>query len=202
MYFAFTLYTVVGFGDFAPRTAGGKALVVGCTIFGMVVAFALVAEIGARLLDAASTIRAVRDWPAAVFASLFAAYVLAGGAYFHGLGLLQDSASVWDGAYYCFVAVSTLGLGDKVPRVTALPLLSTYVYTIFGIALASASIHAMAEVGGDPPRPPDRADSDRDASASAWTTRRRHTFRLWNSVRRSRPSALIVRRTASMPVAI
>jgi hypothetical protein len=157
-YFTFTLYTTIGFGNFAPLTAAGKGVVILCTGFGLVIAFALFHAIGDRLNSELRRWHLVRTHPGKAFAAMFVAYVLLGGACVHGAGLLQESASVWDGAYFCFVAISTLGLGDRLPRVSVWPLLTTYLYVIFGIALASAWVHTATEaVGG--------LDETRDAGA-------------------------------------
>ena len=145
-YFAFTVYTTIGFGDFAPRTTGGRFFVVFVVIFGMGIAFAFFGALGEKIYIALRRhFGFVERHKAKVYAALVTAYVLGGGLYFYALGLLQASPSFGDAVYYCVVTISTLGLGDELPRVAALPLLSTYVYAIGGIALASAAIQALAE---------------------------------------------------------
>jgi len=147
MFFAFTCVTTIGFGDFSPRTHSGKGFVVVVTSFGMAVAFAIFAEIGERIAVAAR--RVSKSHASVVLTAALVAYVFAGGAYFHGLGLLDDpeNPDVLVGAYFCFVSISTLGLGDVLPRIATFPLLSTYAYTVLGIALASATMHANAKLG-------------------------------------------------------
>jgi len=147
MFFAFTCVTTIGFGDFSPRTHSGKGFVVVVTTFGMAVAFAIFAEIGERIAVAAR--RVSESHASVVLTAALVAYVFAGGAYFHGLGLLDDpeNPDVLVGAYFCFVSISTLGLGDVLPRIATFSLLSTYAYTVLGIALLSATMHANAKLG-------------------------------------------------------
>ena len=187
-YFSFTLFTTIGFGDFTPQTDGGKITAVACTTFGMIIAFALFTAIGERIYETSRVYcRVVERWPASVFVMMFAVYILSGGSYFHKLDLLQGAGGLGDATYFCFTAVSTLGLGDMLPKMENLPLASTYFYSIFGIALASAAIHAVTDaselvdiesvqntlpsVSGhllSPPRPtrPDPDDADADDATS------------------------------------
>lgn len=184
-YFAFTCYTTIGYGNFAPATPGGKCLVVLTTFFGMVVAFGLFGVIGERILGEVRRLRGLSDHPGAVLACAFLAYLAVGAAFFYGFDLLQGDSTFLDAAYFCFVAVSTLGLGDVLPRTAAFPLLATFVYTVLGIALASASVYAVSEPSADaddmapersslgkfnlhsprtPPDPAGRDDRDSDGS--------------------------------------
>ena len=148
-YFAFTCWTTIGYGNFAPATPGGKCLVVFTTFFGMVIAFGLFGVIGERILGEVRRLRGLSDHPGAVLACAFLAYLAAGAAFFYGFDLLQGDSTFLQAAYFCFVAVSTLGLGDVLPRTAAFPLLATFVYTVLGIALASASVYAVSEPSAD-----------------------------------------------------
>lgn len=144
-YFAFTCYTTIGYGDFAPRTDEGKVLVVLVTVFGMAVAFKLFKAVGERMFR-----RMHHHLPrraSLALSLLFVLYIVGGGCYFRGADLLQggDEATYATAMYFAFVTVSTLGLGDVLPRVEDLPMISCYVYAVLGISLASAALQANAE---------------------------------------------------------
>ena len=61
-------------------------------------------------------------------------------------GVIVGSPEYWTVLYWCFVTLSTLGLGDYTPKTSrALSVVSFYVYVVGGISLLSLVVQYLQE---------------------------------------------------------
>jgi potassium channel subfamily K, invertebrate len=83
---------------------------------------------------------AKKRWFYAIGAVLFLALYLAFGAFL--LRLWEDDWEFFDGFYFCFVTMTTIGFGDLVPSKPNYMLLCT-MYILIGLALTSTIIELV-----------------------------------------------------------
>ena len=139
-YFALTCYTTIGFGEFAPQTWGGKAYVVLCTTLGMVLVFAFFAAFGEKLLYTMLQNRLAKAHMVPLLLVSVVSYVMLVGAFYYHYELIQGDPNVGTCMYWAFEAMSTLGLGDFVPKSSYFGITSFYVTATFGIMLLSVVV--------------------------------------------------------------
>ncbi|XP_063852866.1 TWiK family of potassium channels protein 7-like [Scylla paramamosain] len=164
VFFASTIVTTIGYGNQAPVTFWGRLF---CILFGFVgipVTLSVISELGTffanlvsrvylRLRNLVNCGRADK-WLAAckglgekgskgmavvgaVGALLI--YMGVGGAFFT---LWEENWSFFEGFYFCFITMTTVGLGDLVPARTDVMFLCT-VYILVGLAITSTIIELL-----------------------------------------------------------
>ena len=167
-YFTLTLFTTVGYGNFAPRTDLGKVFVCCFTLIGMIYAFATFNMFGERVayslrklgrrLDEMVHARRVRagaipfdagwerrkhglsDRGFALAVSLCCAAYLVFGAW---LAMAVEDFSFGNGLYYAICTLSTLGLGDYTPGIETRSLVVAWIYITVGLGLLGCTVRII-----------------------------------------------------------
>jgi len=140
MFFTLSCYTTIGYGTFTPRTPGGKVMTVLVTGFGMIVALGLFSAIGTNLLFYLRHTSHPR-WLGTFIFLFLVVYILLGATTFWAAGLLQGEPSYGDCVYFACVTLSTLGLGDYVPKNTRVfSNAFTFIFVAGGLSWASVSL--------------------------------------------------------------
>lgn len=159
VFFSSTVLTTIGYGNIVPVTNSGRTF---CMFFALIgIPFTLtviadlgrifataVSELGKRLpsltrlcrAQSPSSVVSDRKWLYALAAVLFLLLYLAVGA-----GLLLIVEKDWDffeGYYFCFITMTTIGFGDLVPQKPDYMLYCT-LYILVGLALTSTIIELV-----------------------------------------------------------
>mmetsp|Transcript_28422 Transcript_28422/g.87935 ORF Transcript_28422/g.87935 Transcript_28422/m.87935 type:complete len:419 (+) Transcript_28422:264-1520(+) len=145
-YFTLTCFTTIGYGNFTPQTTGGRIWVVVVTTLGMVAAFPLFAQIGEHLLRGLRRLPITEGQRGLIVGTGLVAYLLLGATCFYYLNLLEDEPDYALTLYWSFVTLSTLGLGDVVPKThRQVAIVCTFFFVIGGISLMSLVIQFFQE---------------------------------------------------------
>ncbi|XP_047476089.1 TWiK family of potassium channels protein 7-like [Penaeus chinensis] len=160
VFFASTVITTIGYGNMAPVTAWGRFF---CILYGFVgipVTLSVIADLGTifanMVLAISKKFRRVAKNCAPfkelklpgedqsrgliVFGSVLAllVYIAIGGALF----IQWEDWSFFEAFYFCFITMTTIGLGDLVPERTEFMLVCT-IYILIGLALTSTIIELV-----------------------------------------------------------
>ncbi|XP_058063236.1 TWiK family of potassium channels protein 7 [Anopheles bellator] len=159
VFFASTVITTIGYGNIVPVTDGGRVFCLLFALIGIPFTLTVIADWGRLFAGAVSTLvknfpaiplarfcpdtgfkLSERKWLYAVGAVGFLGIYLAAGT---GLLLLwEDDWSFFDGYYFCFITMTTIGFGDLVPSKPNYMLLCT-LYILVGLALTSTIIELV-----------------------------------------------------------
>nr|XP_045595398.1 TWiK family of potassium channels protein 7-like [Procambarus clarkii] len=160
VFFASTVITTIGYGNMAPVTAWGRFF---CILYGFVgipVTLTVIADLGTIFANLVSTLskhfgiltmscgpikasrlRAKGGSRGMVVLGAVAAlllYIAVGGAIF----ILWEDWTFFEAFYFCFITMTTIGLGDLVPERTEFMLVCT-LYILIGLALTSTIIELV-----------------------------------------------------------
>ncbi|XP_046383960.1 TWiK family of potassium channels protein 7-like [Ischnura elegans] len=172
VFFASTVLTTIGYGNIAPVTFWGRAFCVIFALIGIPLTLTViadlgrlfastVAEVGARVRRCAAVLagareglasptsspasaparllrRAARSVSALAAVACLMAYLAMGAAIF----TLWEQWTFFEGFYFCFVTMTTIGFGDLVPQEPKYMLICT-LYILVGLALTSTIIELM-----------------------------------------------------------
>uniref|UniRef100_A0A1S4GN85 Potassium channel domain-containing protein n=2 Tax=Anopheles gambiae TaxID=7165 RepID=A0A1S4GN85_ANOGA len=159
VFFASTVITTIGYGNIVPVTLGGRVFCMLFALIGIPFTLTVIADWG-RLFATAVSILAKnipdlplakfcpdvgikmsdKKWLYAVGAVGFLGVYLAAGT---GLLLLwEEDWDFFDGYYFCFITMTTIGFGDLVPSKPNYMLLCT-LYILVGLALTSTIIELV-----------------------------------------------------------
>ncbi|XP_058127916.1 TWiK family of potassium channels protein 7 [Anopheles ziemanni] len=159
VFFASTVITTIGYGNIVPVTLGGRVFCMLFALIGIPFTLTVIADWGRLFASAVSTLaKNVPVLPLARFcpdvgikmtdkkrlyavgAVCFLGVYLAAGT---GLLLLwEEDWSFFDGYYFCFITMTTIGFGDLVPSKPNYMLLCT-LYILVGLALTSTIIELV-----------------------------------------------------------
>ncbi|KAI9589365.1 hypothetical protein GQX74_007534 [Glossina fuscipes] len=152
VFFSSTVLTTIGYGNIVPVTTGGRAFCICFALIGIPFTLTVIADWGRLFATAVSVLGKYlpkvpsltkfigKTWFYALSAVLFLCIYLAAGA---GLLLLwEDDWSFFDGFYFCFITMTTIGFGDLVPKKPNYMLLCT-LYILIGLALTSTIIELV-----------------------------------------------------------
>ncbi|EGB08852.1 hypothetical protein AURANDRAFT_14019, partial [Aureococcus anophagefferens] len=151
-YFTLTLFTTVGYGNFAPRTDLGKVFVCCFTLIGMIYAFATfnmfgervaysLRKLGRRIDEMVHARRhGLSDRGFALAVSLCCAAYLVFGAW---LAMAVEDFSFGNGLYYAICTLSTLGLGDYTPGIETRSLVVAWIYITVGLGLLGCTVRII-----------------------------------------------------------
>ncbi|CAG7678707.1 unnamed protein product [Allacma fusca] len=157
-FFASTVLTTIGYGDMAPETPWGRGFCILFALIGIPFTLTVIADVGKLMaaLVSMSAKRLKKSLPkktpsgtkskccssgksatvaAAVLSLLL--YILFGGYLF----TLWESWDLFNSFYFCFITMTTIGLGDLVPENTSYIILCVYI--MIGLAMTSTAIELV-----------------------------------------------------------
>ena len=112
----------------------------------MIAAFPFFAAIGAILLILLNKLPITHTQMGVILVLALSLWFFLGALYFWQLDLIVGSPEYCTVLYWCFVTLSTLGLGDYTPKTSrALSVVSFYVYVVGGISLLSLVVQYLQE---------------------------------------------------------
>ncbi|XP_039745866.1 TWiK family of potassium channels protein 7 [Pararge aegeria] len=158
VFFSSTVLTTIGYGNIVPETFWGRLFCIAYALIGIPLTLTVIADLG-RVFATVVSIMAKQmptmpKWcnrlsesnPAgqrslyAFWAVCFLFVYLSAGA---GLfKMWEDDWTFYDGFYFCFITMTTIGFGDLVPKRPKYMLLCT-LYILIGLALTSTIIELV-----------------------------------------------------------
>ncbi|CAH8288795.1 unnamed protein product [Heterobilharzia americana] len=159
IYYCFTLFTTIGYGNVFPSTAAGKLLTILYGIIAIPLCSLLISRISNVIIRLTKAIYFMTLDPSGVPVGLreiyhrtdatfdfrvlpciltFIVYLSIGaGIYSYITGQKELDWSILDLIYFVFISITTVGFGDLVPETDVFLALFSIIYIIIGLAIAS-----------------------------------------------------------------
>ncbi|KAK4886664.1 hypothetical protein RN001_002935 [Aquatica leii] len=152
VFFSSTVLTTIGYGNTVPVTTEGRAFCIVFALVGIPLTLTVIADMGrlfATSLSAftermpgwcrhATIMRRTSCYAVGSVAFLFV-YLSAGAGFFV---IWEEDWTFFEGFYFCFITMTTIGFGDLVPKKPKYMLLCT-IYILIGLALTSTIIELV-----------------------------------------------------------
>ncbi|KAJ0179415.1 hypothetical protein K1T71_005127 [Dendrolimus kikuchii] len=158
VFFSSTVLTTIGYGNIVPETFWGRLFCIAYALIGIPLTLTVIADLGRVFATVLSLVgkqlpampkcctRVTEANPAGQ-RSLYALgavgflflYLSAGAGLFK---MWEDDWTFYDGFYFCFITMTTIGFGDLVPKRPKYMLLCT-LYILIGLALTSTIIELV-----------------------------------------------------------
>ncbi|XP_053600113.1 TWiK family of potassium channels protein 7 isoform X2 [Plodia interpunctella] len=158
VFFSSTVLTTIGYGNIVPETFWGRLFCIAYALIGIPLTLTVIADLGRVFATVVSILakqmptmpkccKRVSDANPTGQRSLYAlgavaflfVYLSAGAGLFK---MWEDDWSFYDGFYFCFITMTTIGFGDLVPKRPKYMLLCT-LYILIGLALTSTIIELV-----------------------------------------------------------
>ncbi|KAM3968181.1 LOW QUALITY PROTEIN: potassium channel, subfamily K, member 16 [Aphomia sociella] len=158
VFFSSTVLTTIGYGNIVPETFWGRLFCIAYALIGIPLTLTVIADLGRVFATVVSIIAKqlppmpkcctrVSEANPAGQRSLYAlgavgflfVYLSAGAGLFK---MWEDDWTFYDGFYFCFITMTTIGFGDLVPKRPKYMLLCT-LYILIGLALTSTIIELV-----------------------------------------------------------
>lgn len=161
VFFASTVLTTIGYGNVVPSTNGGRMFCILFAFVGIPLTLIVIADLGKLFARGVVKIALAMKSKLPLHFSFsciptnlagrrslgaFAAIVLLFLYLACGAGMFmlwEDDWNFFDGFYFCFVTMTTIGFGDLVPKKPKYTLLCT-LYILIGLALTSTIIELVS----------------------------------------------------------
>ncbi|KAG5668279.1 hypothetical protein PVAND_016226 [Polypedilum vanderplanki] len=156
IFFASTICTTIGYGNIAPETFEGRLFCIIFAIFGLPFTLTVIADYGSLFANSVSAVAKKcktfkfcskdskfrtfkgRKWLYAIGAVIFLGFYLSAGA---AVFEQWEHWTFFEGFYFSFITMTTIGLGDLVPGEK--PMLICTVYILIGLALTSTILELV-----------------------------------------------------------
>ncbi|XP_057306657.1 potassium channel subfamily K member 2-like [Hydractinia symbiolongicarpus] len=167
LFFAATVLTTIGFGHMAPRTFSGRLFCMIYAFFGIPITGLMLKSFGEKLMDSIDVSVALIDEKllkrerrsTAVRTSLILFTLMVSMIIFLALASqLYEGWTFFEGFYFGFVTLSTIGFGDFVPTTphhgvngvthihVALFIIVTFFYITIGLAVVSSVLVSVSRI--------------------------------------------------------
>lgn len=171
LFFTGTVVTTIGYGKMAPNTVWGRIFCIFYAIFGIPITGLMLKSIGERITEATANFWKLIDTrifnrePRKIYLKTVACiFLMVTGMILllAGIGKSYEGWTFFEGVYFAFITLSTIGFGDYVPQhpansekdhpgyVIAFTVL-TFVYFTFGLAVVSSALLAISRLFEDEP---------------------------------------------------
>lgn len=171
LFFTGTVVTTIGYGKMAPNTVWGRIFCIFYAIFGIPITGLMLKSIGERITETTANFwkfvdsRIFNREPRKIYLKTVACiFIMVTGMilFLAGIGKSYEGWTFFEGVYFAFITLSTIGFGDFVPQhpsnsekdhpgyVIAFTVL-TFVYFTFGLAVVSSALLAISRLFEDEP---------------------------------------------------